>query len=199
MKTKRQRAADSLPLLRRGIDLFVKGITAFPGAPGAREMAGTPARVASAWSRDLLAGYNQDPAVILRPLAARSPRGLVAVRDIAFTSICMHHLLPFQGKAHVAYAPDGRIAGLSALARLVDCFARRLQLQELLSSRIAEAIQEHLEPLGAACVLEASHACVVARGARKPGTQIVTAAFTGEFRKSATRRREVLAILRSSG
>lgn len=186
--------------MRQGIALFVRGIAAGnPGAPGARAMAGTPARVASAWSRDLLAGYRQDPASILVPLASRSSRGLVAVRDIPFTSICMHHLLPFQGKAHVAYAPDGRIAGLSAITRLVDCFSRRLQLQEILSAGIVDAIQEHLKPLGAACVLEASHACVVARGARRTGSHVVTAAFTGAFRASAVRRKEVLAILRSSG
>ncbi len=193
--------AASVALMRRGIELFVAGIAAgAPDAPGARAMAGTPARVASAWSRDLLAGYRQDPAAILEPLAERTAaRGLVAVRDIAFTSICMHHLLPFEGKAHVAYAPDGRFAGLSRVARRVVCLARRLQLQELRGAQIAEAIQEHLQPLGAACVLEAGHACVAARGARKTGSRIVTAAFTGEFKSSAARRREVLAILRSSG
>lgn len=192
--------AASVSLMRRGIELFVAGIAAGAvDAPGARAMAGTPARVAAAWSRDLLAGYSQDPAAILAPLDERSSKGLVAVRDISFTSICMHHLLPFQGKAHVAYAPNGRIVGLSRLARLVDCLSRRLQLQELLGNQIAEAIQKHLEPLGAACLLEASHACVGARGARKTGSRIVTAAFAGEFRTSAARRREVLAILRSSG
>jgi GTP cyclohydrolase I len=186
--------------MRRGIVLFVSGIAAgAPDAPGARAMAGTPARVAAAWSRDLLSGYRQDPATILAPLAERSSRGLVAVRDIGFTSVCMHHLLPFEGKAHVAYAPDGRIAGLSRIARLVDCLARRLQLQEHLGSQIAGAIQESLRPLGAACLIEASHACVAARAARKTGSRIVTAAFTGEFLSSSARRREVLAILRSSG
>jgi len=151
--------------------------------------------VARAWRDELLAGYASDPAKILRPLSARSTEDLIAVRDIEFTSVCQHHLMPFVGRVHIAYAPDGRITGLSSLGRLVDCLSRRLQLQEALTRQIADAIQTHLRPAGAVCVVEASHTCMTTRGSRKTGSRIVTAAFTGSFRRSAASRREVLTLL----
>lgn len=187
-----------LQLMRRGVATFLEGVRAAAGrvpAGGRLRLGAVPARVARAWRDDLLSGYRQDPAEVLRPLPARSAEHLIAVRDIEFTSICMHHLLPFTGRVHVAYAPSGRITGLSRIGRLVDCLSRRLQLQEHLTRQIAAALQTHLRPAGAACVVEASHSCVTMRGARKTRSTIVTAAFTGVFRSSAARRREALAIL----
>lgn len=178
------------------METFLEGIDALAGSRSAGPARGrAAARVARAWREDLLSGYREDPAAILTPLRARGAVPLVAVKGIAFTSICRHHLLPFQGLAHIAYVPSGRIAGLSRLPRLVGCLSRRLQLQESLTREIAEALQEHLAPEGAACVLEATHGCVSARGSR-PRATIVTAAFTGSLLRSAARRREVLALLR---
>lgn len=184
--------------MRRGLALFLMGVretasTRHGGGTGS--LAGIPASVARAWRDELLSGYGQDPADLLAPVAARAGSGLVAARGITFSSICRHHLMPFQGVCHLAYLPDGRIAGLSRLGRLVDCLSRRLQLQETLTRQIADAIQEHLGPTGAACIMEATHTCMTARGSRKAGTRIVTAAFTGAFRGRAESRRVVMALL----
>ena len=183
--------------MRRGLALFLAGVreTASLHGDGAGSLAGIPARVARAWRDELLSGYRQDPADLLAPIAARAGAGLVAARGIPFSSICRHHLMPFQGVCHLAYWPDGRIAGLSRLGRLVDCLSRRLQLQEVLTRQIADAIQEHLRPQGAACVMEATHTCMTARGSRKAGSRIVTAAFTGAFLRRGAGRREVLSLL----
>jgi GTP cyclohydrolase IA len=197
---KKDRAA---ALMRRGISQFLKGVLQVTGEPArgaaGREMARIPRLVARAWREELLAGYGQDPARILAPLPARSSEDLVAVRGLEFASVCAHHLLPFQGQVHIAYAPAGRITGLSRLGRLVDCLSRRLQLQESLTRQIADAIQEHLAPHGAACVIEASHTCMTIRAGRKAGSGIVTAAFTGVFRRSAPRRREAMSALGMPG
>jgi len=182
--------------MREGVARFLEGVAEISGRDRRTLRTGkVPARVARAWRDELLAGYRQDPASILTPLSARSTGGLVATRDIEFSSVCMHHLLPFQGRVHVAYAPDGRITGLSRLTRLVDCLSRRLQLQEGLTRQIVDEIQRQIEPNGAVCVIEASHTCMTMRGARKAQTRVVTMAFSGVFRKSAARRREALAAL----
>jgi GTP cyclohydrolase IA len=186
-------------LLRRGVEIFLRGVDRI-----AREdlpqgsIPARAARVARAWQDDLLAGYKQDASRLLTPLAARVHQDLVAVRDLEFASVCRHHLLPFSGRVHLAYAPAGRITGLSRLARLVDCLAKRLQLQESLTREVADAIQQQLAPEGAACVIEADHACMTMRGSRPRG-RIVTAAYTGSFRRSAVRRREVTALLLGRG
>lgn len=193
-RLKKRAGKAGFDLMRRGIATFLRGAQEVSGA---RRLAGAgvPALVARAWRDDLLAGYRLDPAEILRPLSARSTEDLVAARDIEFTSICMHHLMPFVGRVHIAYAPDGRITGLSRLASLVDCLSRRLQLQETLTRQIADAIQRHLAPAGAACLIEASHTCMTMRGSRKSRSRIVTVAFTGSFRRDVAARREVLSLL----
>ena len=194
---------ESLDLMRDGLATFLEGALRVAGAArgGAPKLASAnlSARVAKTWRDDLLAGYRQDPAAILSPLRSRPARDLVAARDLEFTSTCRHHLLPFMGRVHLAYAPAGRITGLSRLGRLVDCLSRRLQLQETLTREIAAAMQRHLVPEGAACVIEATHACMTMRGARKTRSVIVTAAFTGVYRANASRRREVLALLGYTG
>jgi GTP cyclohydrolase I len=184
--------------MQQGMESFLRGVGRLAGDPalprGARRRGA--AQVVNAWQDDLLAGYGEDVTTLLAPLSTRMREDLVAVRDLEFASVCRHHLLPFTGRVHLAYAPSGRITGLSRLSRLVDCLSRRLQLQESLTREVAEAIQAQLAPDGAACVIEATHACMTMRGSRRHG-RIVTAAFTGSFRRSAARRREVTALLLS--
>jgi len=183
-------------LMKQGVATFLEGVAELAGGRRAGLRTGKiPVRVAKAWRDELLAGYREDPGSILTPLSTRSAGGLVATRDIEFSSVCMHHLLPFQGRVHVAYAPDGRITGLSRLTKLVDCLSRRLQLQEGLTRQIVDEIQRQIGPAGAACVVDASHTCMTMRGARKAQTRVVTMAFSGVFRKSPARRREALAAL----
>jgi GTP cyclohydrolase I len=121
---------------------------------------------------------------------------LVVVRDISFYSLCEHHLLPFFGLAHVGYLPQGRIIGLSKLPRLVDAFARRLQVQERMTSEIADALQRHLEPRGVAVVLEADHLCTMMRGVQKQGNRTITSSMTGIFRRDPRTRGEFMSLIR---
>ena len=133
-------------------------------------------------------GYNLDPAEILRSaMFTEEYQQMVIVRDIEVYSLCEHHMLPFFGKAHVAYIPKGRIVGLSKLPRVVDAFARRLQVQERLTVQIRNCIQETLDPAGVAVVIEAQHMCMIMRGIQKQHSVATTSAFTGEFNKDVTR------------
>ena len=160
----------------------------------ARERRATPQRVADAWSREIVSGYGTDPRRILARTMAARDHDLVLVRDIPFTSVCVHHLLPFGGTAHVAYLPGRRLVGLSKIARAVDALARRLQLQERLTRQIVETLQESLRPLGSACVMEAEHLCMSIRGPRKKGARVVTTAYTGVFRSRPALRLEFLRL-----
>jgi GTP cyclohydrolase I len=164
------------------------------GGPLPGELRRTPRRASRAWKYDLLSGYREEPARILTPLRGSAGRDVVAVRGLDFVSTCAHHLLPFHGKVHVAYLSDGRIAGVSRIARLVACLSRRLQIQEDLTREIVSAVQDRLAPRGAACVVEASHLCMTARGGRAGGT-VVTSAFTGCYETSARARAQILALL----
>ena len=147
----------------------------------------TPERVAKAM-QFLLQGYKTDPVEILRSAMFKEDyRQMVIVKDIEIYSMCEHHLLPFFGKAHVAYIPNGTITGLSKIARVVDVFARRLQVQERLTTQIKECIQSTLKPLGVAVVIEAQHLCMQMRGIQKQHSITTTSDFTGAFQKNATR------------
>lgn len=147
----------------------------------------TPERVAKAM-QVLTAGYTQDPAAILNSARFREDYSeMVVVKDIELYSLCEHHLLPFFGKAHVAYIPNGYITGLSKIARVVDCFARRLQVQERLTHQIVDVIQETLQPLGVAVVIEAQHLCMMMRGVQKQNSITTTSAFSGCFEDGTTR------------
>lgn len=147
----------------------------------------TPERVAKAM-QFLLQGYKTDPVEILKSAMFKEDyRQMVIVKDIEIYSICEHHLLPFLGKAHVAYIPNGTITGLSKIARVVDVFARRLQVQERLTSQIKNCIQDTLKPLGVAVVIEAQHLCMQMRGIQKQHSITTTSDFTGAFQKEATR------------
>ena len=150
-------------------------------------IAKTPERAAKAM-QFLTQGYQQDAAQILRSAMFREDYSeMVVVKDIEVYSMCEHHMLPFFGKAHVAYIPNGYIVGLSKIPRIVDVFARRLQVQERLTIEIRDVIQETLKPLGVAVVIEAMHMCMMMRGVQKQNSITTTSAFTGEFRASETR------------
>jgi GTP cyclohydrolase I len=160
----------------------------------------TPARVAEMYA-EVCAGLSQDPSSHLVVTFEADHDEMVLVRDIALYSICEHHLVPFHGRAHVAYIPgdDGRITGLSKLARLVDGFAKRPQVQERLTTQIADAIVTALAPRGAFVMIEAEHLCMSMRGVRKPGTLTVTSAVRGLFKESAATRAEVMSLLGAQG
>ena len=157
----------------------------------------TPNRVARAYG-ELLAGLQENPRRHLKTVFRERYDEIVLLRDIEFHSLCEHHLLPFTGRAHLAYLPDGKVVGLSKLARLVEGFARRPQVQERLTTQIADALMEELSPVGAAVVLEASHTCMTIRGAAKPGSTMVTSALRGIFKESPSSRSEVLALIAGS-
>jgi len=147
----------------------------------------TPERVAKAL-KFLTHGYDLDPASILQSaMFSEDYRQMVIVKDIELYSLCEHHMLPFLGKAHVAYIPDGKIVGLSKIPRVVDAFARRLQVQERLTTEIRDCIQQTLQPLGVAVVIEAQHLCMQMRGIQKQNSITTTSAFTGEFLEDKTR------------
>lgn len=156
----------------------------------------TPERVAKAM-QFMTQGYHQDPREILRSaLFAESYSEMILVKDIEFYSMCEHHMLPFFGKAHVAYIPNGHIVGLSKIPRVVNVFARRLQVQERMTLQIRDAIQDVLNPLGVAVVLEARHMCMMVRGVEKQESSTMTSAVSGEFMKEATRA-EFMRLIRS--
>lgn len=155
----------------------------------------TPERVAKAWAY-ITKGYNEDPIAILKSAIFREEyKQMVLVKDIEVYSVCEHHMLPFIGKAHVAYIPNGYITGLSKIARVVDCFARRLQVQERLTVQIRDSIQQALNPTGVAVVIEASHMCMQMRGIEKQGSATTTSAFTGIFLSDPRTREEFMSLI----
>jgi GTP cyclohydrolase I len=175
--------------MEAGIRLFLEGIgERFPGD----DLEATPARVARAWIDDLAAGYALDPDAELTYTRAPHACGPVLARDIRFTSVCVHHLLPFTGVAHVAYQPADRLAGLSKLGRLVDAHARRLTVQEHLTRRIVDSLDRVLVPQAALVVLQAEHTCMTLRGVRKEGSRLVTWAAAGAWKDDLAARREIL-------
>jgi GTP cyclohydrolase I len=169
-------------------------IEAMGDSAAAEDVRETPARVAEMWEQDLLSGYASDPQAELTWEPAAGERSLVLVRDIEFTSVCMHHLLPFTGRAAVAYLPEDRLCGLSKLVRLVDCLSRRLQMQERLTSAIVDAIVSALRPRGAACLVTAVHGCMSCRGVRQPGASVVTLRLAGDFERPEARS-EIVALM----
>jgi GTP cyclohydrolase I len=178
--------------MEAGIRMFLEGLgERFEGD----DLEKTPARVARAWVDDLVSGYATDPAAELTSVAAPSVCGPVLAKDIKFASICVHHLLPFAGLAHVAYLPATRLAGLSKLGRVVDALSRRLQIQEHLTGRIAATLQAALAPRAVLVVLDAEHTCMTLRGVRKEGSRLLTYAATGLWADNVEARREILDLL----
>ena len=165
----------------------------------------TPKRVSKMWD-ELLSGYDKDPQEILSKQfdvegaeaddCGGTANGIVVVKDIQFFSQCEHHLLPFYGKVSVAYLPRDKVVGLSKMGRLVECYARRLQVQERLTRQIIDDIIKYLDPLGAMVVVEAEHMCMTMRGIQKPGSKTVTSRLYGTFKESAAARAEVLEMLK---
>ncbi|HRP08718.1 MAG TPA: GTP cyclohydrolase I FolE [Gemmatimonadales bacterium] len=167
--------------------------------PERRGLQRTPERVEQAL-KFLTRGYQQDPAEVIGGALFEEPHdNMVVVRDIEFYSLCEHHMLPFFGKAHVAYIPDGRIVGLSKMARVVDVFARRLQVQERMTDQIADALVDALQPRGVGVVLEAAHFCMMMRGVEKQESKTITSALRGSFRDDGRTREEFLRLVHSRG
>ncbi len=156
---------------------------------------GTPERIADAYAH-LFAGLSEDPTRHLEVgFEAGSSRDLVLVRDIPLASMCEHHLLPFVGKAHVGYLPEGRVVGLSKIARLIEGYAQRPQLQERLTAQVADALHEGLGSRGSIVVMEADHSCMTMRGVQKPGSMTVTSALRGVFAEDSGRREEAMGLI----
>lgn len=172
----------------------VAGLMRSLGIEPSGDLAETPSRVARAFA-EMTAGYRMNPAEILSKTFDVACDELVLLRDIRFTSICEHHLLPFVGVAHVGYIPGVRVVGLSKLARLVSCFAMRAQVQERLTRQIADALVEHLSPRGVGVVVEAKHSCMGHRGAKQPDATMTTSAMLGLLRESGEARSEFLRLV----
>jgi len=185
-------AGVDLEKIAAGVRLLLEGIGEDPERPGLRR---TPQRVAEMYA-ELTAGMREDPREHVVPLPGDTHDEMVIVKDIHIASICEHHLAPFVGRCHIAYIPkDGRILGLSKLARLADTFARRLQVQERLTSEIADTLYHGLKPVGVMVVLEAEHTCMTLRGVKKPGALTITSALRGGFRKDSRTRAEAMALI----
>jgi GTP cyclohydrolase I len=174
--------------ITEAVRLILEAIGEDPDREGLRD---TPRRIAD-MSEEIFSGLTVDPATYLSVGFEEHHKEMVVLRDIPFMSTCEHHLLPFSGKAHVGYIPAGRIVGLSKLARVVEAYARRPQLQERLTSQIADTIVETINPAGVGVVIEAQHYCMIMRGVKKPGSTMVTSAMRGLFRNNPPTRAEFL-------
>lgn len=190
-------ATDEMLTLRPGVDeeriaAAMSEMIAALGEDARREgLADTPARVGRMYT-EVFAGLGQDPLAVLQTGFEEGHDEMVIARDIPFYSMCEHHFLPFYGAAHIGYIPQGRIVGISKLARVVDILARRPQVQERLTAQIAEAIVEGISPMGVGVVIEAEHLCMMMRGVKKPGSSITTSVNRGVFRSDARTRMEFL-------
>src|SRR5436190_1790830 len=191
LPTEMKNADVDLPRIEKAVREILLAVGENPDREGLLK---TPNRVARAYS-ELMAGLQDDPRRHLKTVFRERYDEVVLLRDIEFHSLCEHHLLPFTGRAHVAYLPDGKVVGLSKLARLVEGYARRPQVQERLTTQIADALMEELNPIGSACVIEATHTCMTIRGAQKPGSVMVTSALRGIFKDNPPSRNEVLSLM----
>ncbi|WP_028563829.1 GTP cyclohydrolase I FolE [Paenibacillus pinihumi] len=181
---------------REQLEFHVKEILKLIGENVEREgLLETPARVTRMYE-EIFSGYEVDPREVLGVTFDEQHEELVIVKDIVYYSQCEHHMAPFFGKAHIGYIPSGKIAGLSKLARLVDAITRRLQVQERITSQVADIMEEVLKPNGVMVVVEGEHLCMCARGVKKTGSKTVTSAVRGEFRTNAALRSEFLSLLK---
>lgn len=182
-----------LKKIEKGVRLILEGIGEEPERAGLKD---TPARVARMY-QELFSGLETPKEEILKPIEGESHDEMVLLKDIPFYSVCEHHLLPFIGKAHVAYIPSaGKIVGISELAKAVEIFAKRPQVQERLTAQLADLIMEKLKPKGAMVVIDAEHLCLSMRGLKKPGTRTVTSAVRGIFRSKESTREEMLELIK---
>ena len=180
-----------LPRIERAVREILLAVGEDPNREGLRD---TPARVARMYA-ELFSGLHDDPRVHLQKSFTEKYDEIVLVRDIGFESICEHHLLPFVGKAHIGYLPNGHVIGLSKLARVVEGVSRRPQVQERMTETIADLLMEELKARGVAVVIEAVHTCMTVRGVRKPGCVCVTSAMKGAFRSSPSTRAEIMTLI----
>ncbi len=179
--------------IEEGVRLILEGI----GEDLDREgLQGTPNRISRMYE-EIFAGLKETPEEYLKTTFAVDNNEMVIERDITFYSMCEHHLLPFYGKAHVAYIPDGKVVGLSKLARTVDIIARKPQIQEKMTAEIADALMDHLKPRGVLVMIEAEHMCMTMRGIKKPGSKTVTMVTRGEFEDNASLKDDFFKMLRS--
>jgi GTP cyclohydrolase I len=191
-QTEERKSEIDLETIARGVKLILEGIGEDLSRPGLQE---TPQRVAEMFA-ELTSGMREDPNEHVTPLKGDKHDEMVIVKDISIASLCEHHLAPFVGKCHIAYIPrDGRILGISKLARIAETFARRLQLQERLTTDIANMLYEGLSPLGVMVVIEAEHTCMTLRGVRKANAKTVTSAVLGGFRKDPRTRAEAMSLI----
>lgn len=182
-----------LKKIEKGVRLIIEGIGEDPQRPGIKD---TPARVAKMY-QEIFSGLETPTEEVLGHIAGESHDELVLLKDIPFYSVCEHHLLPFIGKAHVAYIPGaGKIAGIGELARAVEILAKRPQVQERLTSQLADMIMEKLKPKGAMVIIDAEHLCLSMRGMKKPGSRTVTSAVRGLFRTKESTRQELLELIK---
>ena len=184
-----------LEAIKGAVRTILEAVGEDPDRPGLLD---TPRRVARMYE-EMFAGLHKDPARHLKVTFPEDYDEMVLVRDIQFTSMCEHHLLPFSGVAHVAYIPKGRVTGLSKLARVVEEVARRPQVQERMTDTIADLIEQELESSGVAVVIEAEHSCMSIRGIRKPGAKTVTSALRGVFKTKQSSRAEVMSLINQKG
>jgi GTP cyclohydrolase I len=182
--------------IQQGVRMILEGIGEDPSREGLRE---TPERVAAFYA-DFFSGLNRDPREEIRVFSTPNHDEMIILRDITFTSMCEHHLLPFYGKAHIAYVPDSnKIVGFSSLARVVDAMSRRPQLQERMTTEIADFIIEAIHPKGVMVVIEAEHMCMTIRGVRKLGSKVLTSAIRGIMRTAPSRAEAYSMIMRDKG
>lgn len=179
------------PRIERAVREILIAVGEDPDREGLKE---TPARVARMYA-ELFSGLHDDPRVHLQKFFTEPYDEMVLVRDISFNSMCEHHMLPFSGKAHIGYVPNGKVVGLSKLARVVEVISRRPQVQERMTEQVANLLIEELDVKGVAVVIEASHSCMTIRGIRKPGSVCVTSAMKGIFRSNLSSRSEVMALI----
>ncbi|MFN0094590.1 MAG: GTP cyclohydrolase I FolE [Dehalococcoidia bacterium] len=177
--------------MKKAVVELLEAVGEDPARDGLRD---TPRRIAEMYA-EVFGGLAVDPVQYLKVTFEVAHDEMVILRDIPFYSMCEHHFLPFHGHAHVGYIPDGRIVGISKLARVVEGFARRPQVQEQLTSQVAQAIMDGLQPDGVAVVMEAEHLCMTMRGVQKPGSRMVTSAMRGQFRGSDVTRAEFLSLV----
>jgi GTP cyclohydrolase I len=178
--------------IKKGVRLILEGIGEDTERPGLRD---TPKRVASMYE-EIFAGLKTPSEEILKPIEGESHDEMILLKDIPFYSVCEHHLLPFIGRAHIAYIPSGRIVGLSELAKALEHFAKRPQVQERLTAQLADLLMERLKPKGAMVIIDADHLCMSMRGIKKPGSRTVTSAVRGIFRTKASTREEMLELIK---
>jgi len=180
-----------LPRIEKAVKEILSALGEDPERDGLLE---TPRRVAKMYT-EVFSGLYKKPEEVLNKVFDEKHEEVVLVRDISFDSMCEHHLLPFTGTCHIAYIPKGKILGLSKFARLVEVFSKRPQVQERLTTQIAETLMETLDPHGVAVIMKATHACMTIRGVRKPGSSMVTSSMLGLFRKDIKARTEVLNLI----